>query len=155
RKNRFAPQESPQIVGEFVCALISSTRIARQTLLANRFQVRRDIRAQRTDRRSLRLRIGQLAHDTCDVAGVRNATGEQFEEDHAQRVNVDGGGELFAALRLFRSHVRERPGDGPGGRCVHVAGETEVGNQRGAVLTQEYVGGLQVAVNQPALVRVV
>ena len=77
-------------------------------------------------------------------------------QDHAERVDVARGRGALAG-GLLRGHVRGRSDQRAGlGQRVHSRhpGDAEVGDLRAALLVEEDVGRLQVAVNEPVPVRV-
>ncbi len=88
------------------------------------------------------------------LARVRDAPAERLIEHAAERVDVGAQIDRVAA-ELLRRGVVERPHEGPvaGQRAIaDVLGEPEVRQQRRAVGVDEDVGGLDVAVHDPALV---
>ncbi len=86
------------------------------------------------------------------AAGERRAARDQFVQQDAGAVDVDGGG-LRAALGGLRCHVRGRADELVGAgqaRGVGEAGDAEVGQHRvhlAVLLHEQDVGGLQVAVD--------
>ncbi len=92
------------------------------------------------------------------VAGERQLAGEQLEGDHAERVDVDGGGDL-ARGELLGRHVRRRAGEvGDADPDVAlVAGQAEVDDHDPACgpvgVDQEHVVGLEIAVDDADVVR--
>src|SRR5262249_14588201 len=86
----------------------------------------------------------------------RRPAGQALVEDGSQGVDVCGRADRpGAAAGLFRRHVTRRPQDGAGlrlaGGVVEFLGEAEVGDLEVAVLGDQHVAGLQVAVNDAAL----
>ncbi len=84
-------------------------------------------------------------------------TGQELERDAGQRVPVAGGRGRLAA-RLLRRHVAGRAEHGPGegqGVVPGRAGDAEVGDADRVVVGDEQVGGLHVAMDDPAGVRAV
>ena len=112
-------------------------------------------------------RLG-LAHHPGDVGdgpagdAVRPAAGEQLVEQHAQRVDVGGGGHRLAA-HLFGAGVlgrhqlqpgRRRRQRLPGHLGIEQLGDAEIEQLGDAVLGDQHVGRLDVAVDHQVLVRV-
>ncbi len=103
--------------------------------------------------------VGHHLHDGVQVRRrlERRPARQQLIEDGAQRVDVAGRPNLLAlAAGLLGRHVRRRPHDGARGRLANVVellGQTEVGDFGRAVLRQQDVGRLQVAVNDAFVVR--
>ena len=106
-------------------------------------------------------RGGTGASDTCLSAiddrrlGVeRHAAGQQLVEDDADRVQVRAGVDRLA-LRLLGREVLRRAHDRA--RLGHVrgagAGDAEVGDLDAALVVDEHVLRLEVAVHDTALVR--
>ena len=89
------------------------------------------------------------AGDLGGRAVERELPGQQLEQQHAERVEVAAAVEPHAAQDLGR-HVVGRPG----GLAFDRAREPEVGQADLAALADQHVGGLQVAVQQPAGVDV-
>ena len=90
------------------------------------------------------------------VAHERRPAGDHLVQHGTERVEV-GHGVRVLAERLLRRHVRRGADDQPRLRDaapVHAEGEAEVAELRHAVLGEEDVGGLQVAVHDAARVRV-
>lgn len=92
-------------------------------------------------------------------AGEGHGAGQEFVEDHAQAVNVGGGGEAFgAALGLLGRHVGGRAehlaGQREAGVVADAAGEAEVDDLRLARGVEHDVGGLEVAVEDAVLMGV-
>ena len=86
------------------------------------------------------------------VALERPATGEELERHASQRVAVAGRRARLAS-RLLRRHVAGRAEHGPGGGQRVVAGrarDAEVGDAHRVAVGDEQVGGLHVAVDDPA-----
>ena len=85
----------------------------------------------------------------------RERTGEHPVEDHAERVDVARGAGRQPA-RLLRGDVGRRAEDGPGlgerARSAHPR-DPEVGDLDALLGVEEHVRGLQVAVHEPAVVR--
>jgi hypothetical protein len=82
-------------------------------------------------------------------------TGEQFEEQDAQGVDIGLGGEGLG-LDLFGGQVGGGTGDdvsGSGGLVIaQLLGDAEVGEEGVAVLVEQDVGGLDIAVDDALLV---
>ena len=114
-------------------------------------------------------RIGSVSHTTRAMSATRAAgdavrppAGEQLVEQHAQRVDVGGGGHRLAA-HLLGAGVLGRhqlqPGRGrrqrlPGHLGIEQLGDAEVEQLGHAVLGDQDVGRLDVAVDDQVLVRV-
>ena len=88
------------------------------------------------------------------VAVERHAAGEQLVEDDADRVEVGALADRVA-LRLLGREVLRGAHDRPGLRHVRRAGagDAEVGDLRAALVVDDDVVRLEVAVDDPALVR--
>ena len=125
------------------------------------------LRIDAGDRRAWTDRL-RFADDADDVgrhaAGepVRQPAGEQFVEQHAERVDIRGGGHRVAANLLgagvFRRHQLQ-PGRGRRERLARELGIEQLGNpevqQLGCALSDhEHVRRLDVAVDDQVLVRV-
>ena len=80
--------------------------------------------------------------------------GQQLVEDHADRVEVGGGADRVA-LRLLGGEVLRGAHDRARQRHVRGAGarDAEVGDARAALLVEDHVVRLQVAVDHAAAVR--
>ena len=104
-----------------------------------------------------RRRLVHVLHRDGDeaVAGERHASGQKFEEDDPQRVDV--GRRLdVAPPRLLGRDVARRPEDGSGLRHaldLERAGDPEVGHLGLPVPVQDHVLRLDVAVDEPVVVR--
>ena len=128
--------------------------VLRQRPHHHRVERRRDVRV---DRARPPGGFGDLLerHGDGAVALERHAAGERLVEDHADRVDVRARrGRL--ALRLFRRDVLRRPHHGTGGgdvRALAGAGDAEVGDACSALVVDQDVLGLQVAVHDPLAVR--
>ena len=112
-------------------------------------------------------RIGQLRHRLADVHDadrerivglIRHAADEHFVEHDAETVEIAAPVDR-AAARLFRAHVVRRADDRAGlrhPRCgIERTRDAEIGQRRGAVVAQQDVVGLDVAVHEAFLVRVI
>ena len=102
-------------------------------------------------------RFVQLAAEQVDRARrlEREPPREHPVQDHAERVDVARGRSGLSG-RLLRRHVRSRPDERSGfGQRVHTGHprDAEVRDLRAALLVEEDVGGLQVAVDQTVLMR--
>ena len=87
------------------------------------------------------------------AAGEGPPAGEQLVEHDAQRVDVALHRGL-AAQQLFRRHVRGRAGAARSARAgLGQYRQTEIGDAHLALGVEDDVGGLQIAVHDPALVR--
>ena len=112
-----------------------------------------------------RLRFTDDAHDVGRRSArepIRQPTGEQFVEQHAERVDIGGRGHRVAANLLgtgvFRRHQLQ---SGRGGRerlarelGIEQLGDPEVQQLGRALGDHEHVGRLDVAVDDQVLVRV-
>ena len=116
-------------------------------------ELRRDVRHQLAGARRLLLRVGPELRDGL-VAREGHLTGQEVEEDAAERVDVGAGVDGLALELLGRDVVggadpltrrRHLPAAG------HVLDEAEVG-QVGVLVGHHHVGRLDVAVDEPALV---
>ena len=102
-------------------------------------------------------RLG-VAHDVSRGREVP-AAGQHLEEDRAERINIGALIHLFARLRLFRRHVFQCAHDvtADGERLPGIGGaqfcETEIGDERLAILAEQNIARLQIAVKNPVLVR--
>jgi hypothetical protein len=86
----------------------------------------------------------------------RHATGQALEQQAAKRVDV-GARVHRAVVQLLRGHVVQRAQQlartGQSRHAGSLLGQTEVGQQRMLVVArsrEQHVGGLDVAVHQPA-----
>ena len=126
-----------------------------ERLLGHRSERHRRIRPKRVDRGR---RLVQLAAQQVDRARrlEREPPREHPEQDHAERVDVARGrGGLSRSL--LRRHVRGRSDQRAGLRQrVHAGhpGDAEVRDLGATLLVEEDVRRLQVAVDEPVLVRV-
>ena len=126
-----------------------------------REQVEHDAVKRRGDlrpmaRRGDRLGAEVLADDRHRVlARKRRLTGDQLVEHRPERVEVRASVGA-AAERLLGRQVGDRSDEHPldRGPRAAVGGEAEVAEARGAVVAEPDVGGLQVAVDDPACVGV-
>ena len=104
-----------------------------------------------------RRRAEVLADDRdCVVAGKRRLAGQQLVEHRAERVEVRAG-VGGAAERLLGRQVGDRADEHPLDRSPRAAigrGEAEVAEPGGSVVAEPDVGGLEVAVDDAARVRV-
>jgi hypothetical protein len=84
----------------------------------------------------------------------RDLPGERLVEDHANRIEVGGRGDV-EALRLLRREVLRGAQHGPGLGDLRGAGagDAKVGHACAPVGVHQDVVGLQVAMDDPALVR--
>ena len=147
----------------------SAASSAREELVGRLEAVRRVLGERAQDdrverRRDLRVELATAAagcSETCFSATAtgglgleRDPAGERLVEDHADRVEVGGGGRLEALGLLGREVLggaehRAGLGDLRGAG----AGDAEVGDPRAALAVDEHVLRLEVAVDDPALVR--
>ena len=84
------------------------------------------------------------------VRRERQHPGQHPEQDHAERVDVARGpGRLSGCLfrRDVRGGAEHRPGLGQRARAGDLASEAEIGELRPALLVEEHVGGLEIAVD--------
>ena len=93
------------------------------------------------------------------ILGVEgHASDQHFVEDDTKAIEIGAAIELLAA-GLLGAHVVRRADHGtrPGHarRRVVGAGDAEIGQGRGAVITQQDVVGLDVAMDESLLLRVV
>ena len=115
-------------------------------------------RRRRAVRRSSRGRISRTGPVRIGNGG---APGEQLKEDHAEGIKVAPGiweaSPVLEGLEVLGGHVRQRAAD-QGGRGVRsqlgVGGQVEVEQERLAVVAQQDVGRLEVAMEDAALVGV-
>ena len=87
------------------------------------------------------------------------STGKQLVENRAQAVNVRRGRQSFALTRrLFGRHVSGCAEDGGAHRQAGIVlrqlGQPEIGDVRFALLVEQDIGGLQIAMENAALVGV-
>ena len=89
---------------------------------------------------------------------VRHAADQHLVEDDAEAVQIRASIQLLAA-RLLGAHVvrraHHRAGARHARRRIIGAGDAEIGQRRGAVIAQQDVVGLDVAVDETLLLRVV
>ena len=130
-------------------------RVLRHRPLNGRLETRRHLWPPVANRRR---RLVDVAHRDGDevLTGERHLAREQLVEDDTERVDVRVLVHTLA-LRLLGRDVVGRPEHGPGLRhsVLHVerAGDAEVGHLRLAVAVQQDVLRLDVAVDEPLLVR--
>src|SRR5262249_12286067 len=128
------------------------------TFQAHRLQVA--VGGGDVDARRHRLRVQHLLQGV-QRRGAKEgrAAGQQVVQNRPEAVNVGGGRERAGRQRLLGGPVAG--GADSGARLRHAAvaadalGEAEVRDVRGAVVVQQDIARLQVAVQQAALVRVV
>ena len=115
--------------------------------------------------RTHRLRFADDAHDVGRRAAgepIRQPAGEQFVEQHAERVDVGGRGHRLAANLLGAGVFRRHQLQAGRGRRERLArelgiqqlGDAEVQQLGRAIGDHEHVGRLDVAVDDQVLVRV-
>ena len=144
RASGIAAALSGRSFGSFASSrMISDSSAARHLRVVPGGRDRRGVDVLRDDRHGV-------------VAEERRAAGHHFVRHAAQRVEV-GAGVRLAAQRLLGRHV----GDGADHHAFHRQaaafeghGEAEVADLGGAVLGQPDVAGLEVAMDDAALVRV-
>ena len=150
------------ILVEFAGRPVAPGRVGLQQVVDDRFLGRRDPRVDRAHAR--RPDAAVLDHPADDVLRrsridlERVPAGEQLEEDHAERIEVAprvdrAAGPEEEGQRLGR-HVGERAADRGALGAGRVVGEVEVEDHRLAVVREQDVGRLDVAVEDAALVRV-
>ena len=133
-------------------------RLLLQALQADRLQVARDRRIEPPRRH--RLVADDLEHRVHRRGRLeRRPAGDQGIERRPQRIHVGRRADLAPlAAGLLRRHVAGRPHDlaraGQPAVALHLLGQAEVGDPRVAVLVEQDVGRLQVAVNHAALVGI-
>ena len=159
RGDRLARQPAREVIGQGLGAGVAPLGLLFQALQADDLQVARDLRV------ALRRRLGRTCADLVEdldvsTAGVGGLAGQQGVQDCAQAIDVGGRREApLHARRLLRRHVGRSPHDGARLRQVAVAldapGQAEVGHVRLAVLVDQDVGRLQVAMEDAALMGVV
>ena len=170
-QDRFAGPESPQVLGQRVGARVAVGGALLQALQADHLQVARQ-RAPPSRRRDDRL-VDDLHHRVpCRVALERRPAGERLVQDGPQRVDVGLHADARAAGGLLGGHVagsaEDLPGLGQAAVGADVLGEAEVGDFRDGrppvpgvdralsgvgLVGKEDVGRLQVAMDDPGLVR--
>ena len=168
-----------EVLGQLRGTAVAVGRVDGQAVLEDRPQARWNRRVGRADHHASplepRREIGRgqrLQRDTlAPGAQFRGPAGEEFEQDHAQRVNVGavaiGRGRSRETLRLrdqpepFGCHVGECPADIVGHigrletahRGTPSDREVEVEQHRGGLGRQQHVRRLDVAVEHPAAIR--
>ncbi len=96
-----------------------------------------------------------LAQHPTTPARERRGPGHQCPDGTGPRIEVGGGTHAPpAGLELLGRHVRRRPELPQGSFRVGEVSEAEVGEARPIVVVQQHVRGLDVAVDDPASVRV-
>ena len=129
--------------------------VLRQTLVHDGGEVLCHATVQRAHRR--RLVLHDLPHDLNRRAAVeRRSQGEHLVQRGAQAVDVDARVEVLLAKRLLRRHVRGRADGVAAHRQADrrlVARQTEVDEHRPAVLAQQHVRRLEIAVNDLRVMR--
>jgi hypothetical protein len=164
REDRLVGQVAPDVRGELGGRGVAPVPLLRESLRRDRLDVAAEGAVHGPERRGLLLRdrserVGQRAA----VEVVGEALREQLVEDDAQRVDVAADIEIRGVPRdLLGAHVGECPYDLADARVrrrVHVgvgrARHAEVEDLRLARLVDEHVPRLEIAVDDPLLVRVV
>lgn len=157
-QGRPSGQPSPEVPGQLPTAWVSTGRVLRQGLQADRLQFGRNFGAEVAQRRwgGVQGVVDQHAEGTRE----RHPAAKHLVEDHAEAVLVAGRLDLVApAGRLLGGEIGRSSQDRAGPSQLRSAGaqvgEAEVG-QVGTVLgVQEHVRGLHVAVDDALLVGVV
>jgi hypothetical protein len=159
RQDRLAGQIAVQVLRQGRGAGVPLPGQLLQALQADRLQVARGARVEpgRWLGRPLADLLQRLGHR---LAAEGGPAGEQGVEDGAEAVDVAGGGHRAAPARgLLGRHVGRRPQDRPALRQLAVAadppGQPEVADVGLAVVIDQDVGRLEVAVEDAALMRVV
>ena len=104
-----------------------------------------------------RLQRARGQHADRRVGSERHAAGDRLHDHERQRVEIGAGVELHAARLLGRrvsSRAEHRARRFGPARLGEGAGQPEVGDAHDAVLVEEEVGGLDVAVQDATRVRV-
>jgi hypothetical protein len=154
--DRLAVQVAAQVVGQFLRGRVAARRLLLEALQADDLQVARHRRVEPRGRG--RVVLVDLAERLQDRrAQERRPAGEALVEDGAQRPDVTRRPDVRLALCLFGGHVTGCAQDGPGGGQAGIVGplgEAEVGDLGRAVAGEQHVGGLEITMDDAALVGV-
>ncbi len=158
RRDRLAGQESAQVGRQGRGAGVASARFLLQALQADRLQVARNRRIEPPRRDGL---VAQDLEHRVHRRGrlERRPAGEQSVQRRAQGVHVGRRPDLASlAAGLLRRHVAGRAHDlaraGQPAVALDLLRQPEVGDPRVALLVEQDVARLQVAVNHAALVGI-
>ena len=157
--DRFAAQPALQVIRQGFGRAVAALRFFVEALEANRFQVAVHLRVQQ--RRRTRFLLQNLPHGLeCGAAGERGLAGQQFVHHRSEPIHVRRRRELAGLARgLFGGDVAR--GAEHGDRACDRAfpldqfGQAEIGEMRLAVAVDQYIVGLDVPVQDAALMRVV
>ncbi len=159
RPRRLAALPAVQVVCKLGRRAVALARVLLKALEAKRLQVAVHLRIQGS--RRLRVLVHHLRERVERRLGLkRRPVGQELVKHRAQAVDV-GERRDFAPLSgcLLRWHVGRRPHDGPSAGELAVAleppGQAEVGDVGLSFAIQQDVSGLEVAVDDAALVGVV
>ena len=144
-----------QIVGQLGTAAVAPRRVLAETLEGDLFQPGRNRIAQRTWRRRMLIADGSQ-HDVHAWPGKGAAAGGEFVEHHAQAPDIGARiDQVGLSGCLLGTHIDRRPGE------VRALPElrglqrgAEIDDVRHALLVDQDVGRLDVAMDEPFLMRV-
>ena len=152
-------EEALHVVGHFRRRSVTPGRFLLQTLEADGFQVARQRGIEQPGWH--RIRFEYQPQSFGRGRGIeRSPPGHQMVEKRAQAVHITGHGDLrIAAGHLFSCGVTGRAehlaGQRSTFRTAEHFGQAEVGDPRPVLFVNNHIGGLEVAVQDAALVRVV
>ena len=159
RLDRHATEPVVEIIGQGRGRVVAPSRVLLQALQADDLQVARNGAVER--RGSGRRRLADLLERLGDrIAAERRAAGQEGVEDRPQAVDVAGRRHGPAPARgLLGRHVGRRAHDRAAVGQLAVAldplGQAEIGHVGLALLVEQDVGRLEIAVQDAPLVRVV
>ncbi len=157
-RDRLRPKERLHVVGELLRRLVALARVLLERLEADGLDLLRELRLDPRGRRRVVVQDpvveldGRLPHEG-------ETARDELVHDHAEGVDVRAAVHILRVpARLLGREVVGRPHDGArlgeDALVVLRLGEPEVGELRVHVVVDEDVRGLQVAVDDPVLVRV-
>ena len=150
-------QETVQILGQGRGIGVTPMRVLLQALQRDRLRIPGQARLQpRRWHRIGRLDMFQCLEDRCRLEG--GAAGQHLIEDRSQRVDVGSRADRPGqALDLLWGRIARGPYEDPRLRQARVGlerlGQPEVHDLGGLVVLQQYVGRLEVAVDDPQAMR--
>ena len=156
--NGLAAESALQVVGQFLRRAVALLWRLLQAFQADGLQVAVHVRVEGVRRFRVALHDLEERFQVCGALEGRPA-GKHLIEDGAEAVDVNGGGQSLAGSGLLGGHVfrraHQRPGLGQPGVVLEPSRQPEVGDVGLALLVDQDVGWLEVAVQQPVLVGVV
>ncbi len=158
RPDPLSGQEAAQVVPDLAGVPVPFARLLGEALPDDPVEVAVDARVELDQRPRL---LGEdLHHEVEERVGLEGGPpGEDLVEERAEAVDVGVGADpVELPVGLLRCHVGGRPDQGPGlGQAFgtgEALGEPEVGDPRPSGPVDQHVGRLDVAVDDPLLVRV-